>query len=192
MVRLKGEKLMVVPSTADGFRAVVIALRSLDGKEVVSFHTFILPEERCLRLLIKNLGKGKPESFVREELESLNIRVQGVTQLRSGVATWTPPRTALPTPTSLYQWREGLRCRRCDHSPNSAPCECWRSRMCIQKTRCNVSAASALATRSVTVDTHSGASPMKAPTSPVAALPRRNSLGAVAESETTQRTTLAV
>jgi hypothetical protein len=49
----------------------------------VSFHTS-LPEERCVRLLVKNLGKGMPESVVREELEALNIRVQGVTQLRSG------------------------------------------------------------------------------------------------------------
>ena len=32
--QLKAEKLMVVPSTADGFRAVVSALRSLDGGRV--------------------------------------------------------------------------------------------------------------------------------------------------------------
>jgi hypothetical protein len=32
--QLKGEKLMVVPTTADGFRAVVSALRSLDGGKV--------------------------------------------------------------------------------------------------------------------------------------------------------------
>ena len=45
--QLEGEKLIVVPSTADGFRAVVSALRSLDGKDGVSFHTFTLPEDRC-------------------------------------------------------------------------------------------------------------------------------------------------
>jgi len=33
---------------------------------------------------MKNLGRNMPESIFREELESLNIRVQGVTQLRSG------------------------------------------------------------------------------------------------------------
>jgi len=32
--QLKAEKLMVVPSTANGFRAVVSALRSLDGGRV--------------------------------------------------------------------------------------------------------------------------------------------------------------
>jgi hypothetical protein len=32
--QLKGEKLMVVPSTVDGFRAVVSATRSLDGGRV--------------------------------------------------------------------------------------------------------------------------------------------------------------
>ena len=34
---------------------------------------------------MKNLGRSMPESVVRNELESLNIRVQGVTQLRSGL-----------------------------------------------------------------------------------------------------------
>jgi hypothetical protein len=82
--QLKAEKLMVVPSTADGFRATASALRSLDGGEGVSFHTFSLPEDRCVRLLVKNMGQRMPENAVREELESLNIQVQGVIQLRSG------------------------------------------------------------------------------------------------------------
>ena len=56
--QLKGENLMVVPSTADGFRAAVSALQSLDGKEAVSFHIFTFPEDRCVRLLVKNLGRG--------------------------------------------------------------------------------------------------------------------------------------
>ena len=84
MAQLKAQRLMVVPSTADGFRAAVTALRSLHGKAGVSFHTFTLPEDRCVRLLVKNLGRGMPESVVRKELGSLNIRVQGVTQLRDG------------------------------------------------------------------------------------------------------------
>jgi hypothetical protein len=83
MAQLKGEKLMVVSSTVDGFRAAVSALRSLAGKDGVYFHTFTFPEDRCARLLVKNLGRGMPESVVRE-LESLNICVQGVTELRSG------------------------------------------------------------------------------------------------------------
>jgi len=41
----------------------------------VSFHTFTLIEDLCARLLVKNLGRGMPESVVREELESLNICV---------------------------------------------------------------------------------------------------------------------
>jgi hypothetical protein len=39
---------MVVPSTSDGFRAAIRRLRSLDGKEGVRFHTFTLPEDRCV------------------------------------------------------------------------------------------------------------------------------------------------
>jgi len=99
MAQLKGEKLMVVPSTAEGFRAAVIALRSLDGKGGVSFHTFTLLEERCAQLLVKNLDRGMPESVVREKLESLNIRVQGVTEQP------TTPKLLVPTqtPTSALE-----------------------------------------------------------------------------------------
>jgi hypothetical protein len=61
---LKSEKLMVVVSTADEFRASVSALRSLDGKECVIFHIFTLPEDHCVRLLVKNLGRGTPDSIV--------------------------------------------------------------------------------------------------------------------------------
>jgi len=64
----------------------------------VSFHTFSLPEDRCVLLLVKNLGKGMPESAVREELESLNIRVQGVMQLRSGRRDQDPAKDRPPTP----------------------------------------------------------------------------------------------
>jgi hypothetical protein len=87
---------MVVPSTADGFRTVVSALRSLDEGEGVSFHTFRLPEDCCVRLLVKNLGRGMPESVVWEELESLNIRVQGVIQLRSGRRDQDPAKDHSP------------------------------------------------------------------------------------------------
>jgi hypothetical protein len=95
--QLKSEKLMVVPSTADRFRAAVSALRSLDGRESVSFHTFTLPEDCCVRLLVKNLGRGMPESVVREEMEFLNNRVQGITQLRSGRRDQDPAKDRPPT-----------------------------------------------------------------------------------------------
>jgi hypothetical protein len=81
-VQLKTEKLTVVPATAVGFRATVSTMRFLDGKEGVSFHTS-LPEDRCVRLLVKNLGKRMAESVAREELEALYICVQRVTQLYS-------------------------------------------------------------------------------------------------------------
>ena len=41
--QLKSEKFMVVPSTVDVFRFAVSALRSLDEREGVGFHTFTLP-----------------------------------------------------------------------------------------------------------------------------------------------------
>ena len=46
----------------------------------VNFHTFSLPEDRRMRLLVINL----PEDVVWEELENLGICVQGVLQPPSG------------------------------------------------------------------------------------------------------------
>jgi len=83
MAQLKAETLMVDPSTANVHTATVSALHSLDGRSVC-FHTFTVPEKRCARLLVKNLSSGMPESVVGDEHESLDIRVQAVTQLRSG------------------------------------------------------------------------------------------------------------
>jgi hypothetical protein len=65
----------------------------------VSFHTFTLPKDRCVRLLVKNLGRGMPESVVREELDSRSCD--------PGVAIRNTPRTALTRLTSSCQWREG-------------------------------------------------------------------------------------
>ena len=67
--QFKAEKLMVVPLTANRLRAAVSALRSIDV-EGVSFHNFTLPEDRCARLLVRNLSRGMPESVVREELQT--------------------------------------------------------------------------------------------------------------------------
>jgi len=65
MAQLNVEKLVVVQSTADGFRDVFSTLRSLDGKDGVSFHTFTLAEDRCVPLVVKNLGRVMPDSVVR-------------------------------------------------------------------------------------------------------------------------------
>jgi hypothetical protein len=76
----------------------------------MSFHTFSFPEDRCVRLL----------NIVREKLESLNIRVQGVMQPRSGHRDQDPTKDRPPTLTSSYQWRGALRFPRSDLSPSSA------------------------------------------------------------------------
>ena len=98
MAQIKGEKLMVVPSTADGFRAAVSELWSLDWKDGVRFHIFTLLEDRCARLLVKNMSRGTPKSVVREKLASLNIHIQGVTRLRSGRRDPNPAKDR-PNPT---------------------------------------------------------------------------------------------
>jgi hypothetical protein len=68
----------------------------------MSFHTFTLLEDGCVRLLVRNLGRNIPESVVREELESLNIRVQRVTKLRFGRCDQDPPRTAISPSAPLH------------------------------------------------------------------------------------------
>jgi hypothetical protein len=50
---MKGQILILVSETADGFRETIGALRSLDESKGVSFHTFSLPDDRCVRLLLK-------------------------------------------------------------------------------------------------------------------------------------------
>jgi hypothetical protein len=51
-----------------------------------------------------------PESVVREELESINIRVQGVMQLRSGHRDQDPAKDSPPTPLhcSGGAWARGV------------------------------------------------------------------------------------
>jgi hypothetical protein len=75
---------MLVPQATDGFRATVSTLQSLNGSKGVSFHTFSLPEDRCVHLLVKNLGRQMSEGIVQEEMKTLGICVQAVLQLHSG------------------------------------------------------------------------------------------------------------
>jgi len=60
-----------------------------------------------VRLLVKNLGRGMPESVVREKLESLGIHVQGVTQLRSGRRDQDPAKDLPPTPHFIVSVARG-------------------------------------------------------------------------------------
>jgi hypothetical protein len=83
VAQMKAEILKLVPETANEFRATIGALRSLDVSKGVSFHTFPLLEDRCVRLLLKNVGIRMPEAEIREELEALHINVQALMQLRS-------------------------------------------------------------------------------------------------------------
>jgi hypothetical protein len=82
--QIKGKILIIVPYTAEGLRTMVSALRFPDAGEGVTFHTFALLEDRCVRLLVKNLGKLMPEDIVKEELEIFAVGLQAVLHLRSG------------------------------------------------------------------------------------------------------------
>jgi hypothetical protein len=65
---------MLVPRTADGFRARVSTLRFFWWEQGCEFHTFSLLEDHCVRLLSKNLGRQILEDVVLKELETLVIR----------------------------------------------------------------------------------------------------------------------
>jgi hypothetical protein len=86
---------MVVPSTANGFKAAVSVLRSLDVREGLSLHTFALTEDRCVRFLVKNLGRGMPESVVREELRPWTFLARNSFSCVSAAVIRTQSRTAL-------------------------------------------------------------------------------------------------
>jgi hypothetical protein len=107
VVQMKGEILMLVPETADGFWATIGALRSLDVSEGVSFHAFSLPEDRCVRLLLKNLGKCMPEAEIREEIEALHINMQAVMQLRSKRRDQDPEKDRPMTPHFIVSVARG-------------------------------------------------------------------------------------
>ena len=72
---MQGDMLVLVPKTADCFRATVRVLRSIDPSKGVAFHTYTLPEDRCTRLLVKDLGKNVTEQDVTEELEIFEIPI---------------------------------------------------------------------------------------------------------------------
>ena len=120
---LKAEKLVVVTATADGIRAAFSALLSLDGKNGVSIHKYSLPEDGCVRLLIKNLGRRMPESVMLEELRALDIHVQGVMQFRSCRRDQDPAKES-SHPHFIVSMTRSRKCLRCESSQSSEAREC--------------------------------------------------------------------
>ena len=118
----------------------------------------------------------------------MNIRVQGVMQLRSGRRDQDPAKDHPPTPHVIASVARGPEVSRV-HSPNSAAGESRWRRTWAQKVHCNSSAASASDTSRVNADTVPGASSVRAPTTPVVTLPRGNSLSPVAAGVNTPPTT---
>jgi hypothetical protein len=186
---MKGERLMVFPGTADDIRAAITALRSLDVSKGVSFHTFSFPEDRCMRLRIKNLGRGMPETVMREERDALGIFVQEVQQLRSGRRDQDPEKDRPATPHFIVTMARGP-----DVSKVRAITQLCGLRTTVESyttpgVLCSADAGSALDTPSVAAVTHPGASRVARPTCQAGAQHPKNSLNVVAAEETTPRTT---
>jgi hypothetical protein len=179
---------MVVPSTADAFRTAVHKLTALDGRRVCVYKY----SRSCVRLLVKNSGRGRAESVVREELELLDIHVQGVTQLRSRRHDHDPTKDCPPTThfivsvareTEVLKVRAlgemcGLRVSVESYVAPRGPLQFKRyHRFGHPQRNCGFAP---------------GASRVGAFTSPVGALPRGNSLSDVDAEETTRRNTVGV
>jgi hypothetical protein len=87
--------------------ATIGDLRSLGEDKGVSFHTFSLLEDRCVRLLLKNVGKRLAEEEIKEELETLSIRVQAVMHLLSKPGDQDPEKYSPLTPHFVVSVERG-------------------------------------------------------------------------------------
>jgi hypothetical protein len=156
----------------------------------VSFHTFTLPEDRCVRLLVKKLDRVMPENVIREELETMDIHVQGVMQVRSGRRDQDPTKDRPVTPyfiVSVARGPEmskvrsitelcGLRVSVESYEAPKGPLQCKRCQRFGHTQRNS--------------DMRLGGSRVVVPTSPVGAQTPGSSLSAVAAGATTQRVTV--
>jgi hypothetical protein len=142
-----------------------------------------------VQLLVKNLGMDMPQSVVREELESLNIRVQGVTQLRSGRREQDHAKDRLPTPQFIVSVARGPEVSRVQSITEICGLRVLVESYVAPKGPLQCKRCRAMNTRSETAVTHPVASRVGAPTSQEAALPRENSSCPVAAGKTTRRIT---
>jgi hypothetical protein len=63
--------------------------------------------DRCVRLLLKNLGKRMSDAEIKEELEALRISVQAVLQLRSNRREQDPEKNRPLTPHFIVSVARG-------------------------------------------------------------------------------------
>lgn len=64
----------VFPETIDTYRKVNAGLRA----EGADFHTFQLPQDRCPRIVLKNLHHGTPVSIIKEELQEMGYEATNI------------------------------------------------------------------------------------------------------------------
>jgi hypothetical protein len=142
---------MLVPETADGFRATIGALPSLGEGEGVSFHTFPLAEDRCVRQLLKILGKCRPLAENKEEIEALHINAQAVMQVRSKRRDQDPEKDRPLTPPFIVSVARGPHLAKGRFLTDLCGLRVNLETYTAPKGRFNANAAGPLDTRSVTV-----------------------------------------
>lgn len=84
------------------------------------FHTFSPPQVRYVLLLIKIPLRHMPDSYVWEELEALDIRVQEARLLRSGRRVYYTTKNRPPAPPYVVSLARGQSSRKFDSYLNSA------------------------------------------------------------------------
>ena len=179
---------MVFSRIAEGFRTTVSSLRPLDG----SFHTFSLPEDRCVRLLVKTPSKHMPEDVVRAELENLGICFQGALQLRSGRRDQEADKARPLTSHLIVSFARGPEVTKVRSLTELCVLRVSVKHTLRRKDPCSASAINASAIGSGTAGTVLGVLPVMRPTSQGSAPPHISSLSAVGVEETTQLTTGAM
>ena len=84
------------------------------------FNTFSPPQVRYVLLLIKIPLRHMPVSYVWEELEALDIRVQEARLLRSGRRVYYTTKNRPPAPPYVVSLARGQSSRKFDSYLNSA------------------------------------------------------------------------
>jgi hypothetical protein len=169
--------------TASG--PLLVSLQSLGEYKGVRFHNFSLPEDRCMRLLLKNVGKRMPEAEIKEEPEALIISVRAVMQLRSKRRDQDPEKDRPLTPQFVVSVARGPDVDKVRSITEICGLRIQVETYVAPKGRFNANAASASGTRSVTAATHPGAWPAETRTRQGRVRPQSSSLNAAAAGATT-------
>ncbi|GIY40888.1 hypothetical protein CDAR_378451 [Caerostris darwini] len=91
--RVIGNKMKIFPPSAEAHRAI---RREISDERKLKSHTYLLPQEKQLKVVIRGLPNDFPTKEIEEFLMSEGFEVQFVTQLRHLKMDKSPPNQVLP------------------------------------------------------------------------------------------------